>query len=69
MPAQLFAPPTRCPPQTQPEDLRVVDELDVRGKKSKVRLWTLAEPRLAISAAVGARLSSTDDFRRRPSSL
>ena len=25
------------------EDLVFVDELDVRGKRSKVRLWTLAE--------------------------
>ena len=65
----LNADSTRCALQTQPEDLMFVDELDVRGKKSKVRLWTLAEPRLATSAAVGATSSSTDDFRRRPSSL
>ena len=65
----LIADSTRCALQTQPEDLMFVDELDVRGKKSKVRLWTLAEPRLATSAAAGATSSSTDDFRRRPSSL
>jgi adenylate cyclase len=26
------------------EDLVFVDELDVRGKRSRVRLWTLADP-------------------------
>lgn len=59
----LIADSTRCALQTQPEDLVFVDELDVRGKKSRVRLWTLAEPGLDSSIAVGATSSSADDFQ------
>jgi adenylate cyclase len=64
----LIADSTRCALQTQPEDFVFVDELDVRGKKSRVRLWTLAGPGMDSSIAVGATSSSADDFRpSRPS--
>jgi adenylate cyclase len=39
----LIADSTRHSLRQPAEDLVFVDELDVRGKRSKVRLWTLAE--------------------------
>ena len=51
----LIADSTRCSLQTEVEDFVFVDELDVRGKKSRVRLWTLADPNVETSAVVGTR--------------
>jgi adenylate cyclase len=65
----LIADSTRCALQTQPEDLVFVDELDVRGKQSRVRLWTLAEPDMGRSIAVGATSSTAADSRRLESSF
>ena len=43
--AIFIADSTRRSLRQAPDDLVFVDELDVRGKRSKVRLWTLAQAR------------------------
>jgi adenylate cyclase len=46
----FIADATRRRLRQPPKDLVFVDELNVRGKRSKVRLWTLAEHRPSESA-------------------
>jgi adenylate cyclase len=48
----LIADSTRSFLRAEVEDLVFVDELDVRGKKARVRLWTLADPTVETSAVV-----------------
>jgi adenylate cyclase len=54
----LIADSTRRCLRQAPDDLLFVDELDVRGKRARVRLWTLAESADARLSA-SSRLSSS----------
>jgi adenylate cyclase len=56
----LIADSTRRSLQEPPEDLVFVDELDVRGKRARVRLWTLAEPTGEASTIAGPSLLSSE---------
>jgi adenylate cyclase len=54
----LFADSTRELLHTQPDDIHFIDELEVRGRKGKVRVWSLATERVTVTPQPPAPVSA-----------